>query len=446
MEDRSMEADTKRRPIELESERNFAPWGGVTNPQEHAPNSFRYLVYAINPKARIHMSILGTENAKFKAQAERAVDPNEQTGNPGVNLFNQPERLADRVALSMSLIDQDHHATWGTAGLIVAVPPKNIYITSTHDVGALTYDREELKRQAKRHSHLSPDDLLKQTHPQSYNEVAALANNDGKKIELAGFFYKVADDGLPLDADLAESMKAHARRLNLPVVAITEANPYGEDRILQDEAPATHLPRLNVYYGGKRYFLQASEDLDFNSVNQRDFSFFATAEEIEAVFSFLLVSGYDPQEVDLLRARYQNKDLIRQKPKIKYDDQGNIKTFKKICGYGSEEETIYISASGARRENRLQVQIKMQQFMANPLRPVSIEEYDRSLLSPEQVVQVLQEALDNAGDEEQAKIEQFQNAVMPLIQQQWDRNVTTIVAKHFTPVFKVGNQPKIYPA
>lgn len=78
--------------------------GDTTDPSQHDPTNFRYLVHALNPSAALNiLTVLSTVGA--------SVNPSH--GDQSINMYDQPERVAERVSLSMSLIDQDHTATWG---------------------------------------------------------------------------------------------------------------------------------------------------------------------------------------------------------------------------------------------------------------------------------------------------------------------------------------------
>lgn len=81
-------------------------WGQTTDPCRHNPDNFRYLVHAFNPHAR-----LGALFIQLVTQDEEAVADGQ--GDQSIDVFKEPERIDERVSLSMSLIDQDHTATWG---------------------------------------------------------------------------------------------------------------------------------------------------------------------------------------------------------------------------------------------------------------------------------------------------------------------------------------------
>lgn len=86
-------------------------WGQATDPSQHNPDNFRYLVHAFNPCARGNALILNN----LVTQDEGTV--NDEAGDQSIDVFKEPERINERVSLSMSLIDQDHTATWGVLAL-----------------------------------------------------------------------------------------------------------------------------------------------------------------------------------------------------------------------------------------------------------------------------------------------------------------------------------------
>ena len=84
-----------------------AYWGQTTDPSQHNPDGFRYLVHAFNLYARGNALILNN----LVTQDEGTVT--DEVGDQSIDVFKEPERIDERVSLSMSLIDQDHTATWG---------------------------------------------------------------------------------------------------------------------------------------------------------------------------------------------------------------------------------------------------------------------------------------------------------------------------------------------
>jgi len=392
--------------------KEFQPWGEVTDTKEHNPKKFRYLVHAINPLATSSMAVVGAMMVKDDLKAVTKED-----GDQTINLFSQPERLDQRVALSCSLIDQDHHGTWGRAGLIIEAPQENVLITDSSDVGAMVMSRKNLLEQAKKRHLLTADQLLQQTYPSSYNEVVVLANNEGKKVVLAGFFYKTAEDGTPMDESLYRQMSNHAHRLGLPLIPINEPNPYKEDKITRTDE------RFLVQLGGKLYTLQGTPEWRFKSYGQSGFSVFASPDEMQRVFDYLRANKVDEVEIEQLYQEYQEIDRARQRPKVTYDEQGNITLIEKHSGYGIEEIKTTVSGGGyARRVNVIKEAKKFSEMMADPRKLRMIKPYDRDIASPDEVERVVQEAIDNAPEDEKKKIQHWWNEVRENVNRQWENN------------------------
>ena len=83
-----------------------AYWGQTTDPVKHNPYDFRYLVHAFNPHARHNAFVV-----RSVTQGEGTVT--DEVGDQSIDVFKESGRLDERVSLSMSLIDQNHTATWG---------------------------------------------------------------------------------------------------------------------------------------------------------------------------------------------------------------------------------------------------------------------------------------------------------------------------------------------
>jgi hypothetical protein len=129
------------KPVTPEKEPPIKIWGEVTDPKKHNPKNFRYLVHAFNPFATASQPLIA-----ISAELSGAYKVDKREGDQSISLFEEPERLVERVSLSMSLIDQDHTGTWGPGGIIVEVPEENVVITSPVDTGSHNSSKEFLKR------------------------------------------------------------------------------------------------------------------------------------------------------------------------------------------------------------------------------------------------------------------------------------------------------------
>lgn len=101
---------TNQKPYSIHEDEPVC-WGQATDPVKHNPDNFRYLVHAFNPGARGNALILNN----LVTQDEGTVT--DEAGDQSIDVFKEPERIDERVSLSMSLIDQDHTATWGVLAL-----------------------------------------------------------------------------------------------------------------------------------------------------------------------------------------------------------------------------------------------------------------------------------------------------------------------------------------
>jgi hypothetical protein len=390
--------------------KDFTPWGNVTNPKNHNPAKYRYLVHAINPAAKISMSRTSMDVIHDQ---KNMID--EEEGDQSINLYSQPERLAERVALSCSLIDESHYGTWGKVGLIIEFPPENVSITSSSDAGAFVMSKKLLEEQARKNPILTAEQLLKQTHSSSYNEIVIIANKDGKKIRLAGFFYKASDDGKPLDEGLFQKIKDNAERLNLPLVPLTEPNPFEENEITTDKNG-----NISVSFEGKNYSLFSHPIWGFKYLDaQRDLVFFCSPEEIGKILAYLSKNNIDNKKIEQIRKEYAKINEERNKPKVKYDDKREISVINKIIGYGESEKENRVFENGY-EVRTLDEARAMSRMMSDPSGHRDNNLYDNKL-NPQTALGVIEEALNNASVEEKVKIEAWRDKIMPKLKENWER-------------------------
>lgn len=155
-----------------------AYWGQTTDPSQHNPDNFRYLVHAFNP-----FSLL---NAIYTSEKTGASD--DEARRQSINLRIRPEDIDERVSVSMSLIKNGHTATYGSSGIIVQAPESSIVLTSPTDAGAINSNKGYLVAQDQSKGLLSPDQLFERSSSRTYNEVVALGRSG---LRAVGFFYKV---------------------------------------------------------------------------------------------------------------------------------------------------------------------------------------------------------------------------------------------------------------
>lgn len=338
-------------------------WGGATNPEKHNPQNFRYLVYAFNPFANSSQGLIAAAG-----MLSEAYKSDKSEGDQSINLFEQPEKLEEKVSLSMSLIDQDHTATWGNGGIIVDAPKENILITSPTDSGSHNSNKEFLRKQAQDHLLLSGDKLLKISNSESFNEVVALAKSDtGGAVRLKGFFIKADKRGQPTDPVIAEKMKQHARRLNLPLVEIQVQGPYEQEML--DIAESS----VWAHYKGNRYNLGSDNPkFAFFACDDKVCTFFPSPQEIEEVVTHFVERGnLDQAQAQQIRERYKIADTRRKSPKVEYDPK--TQEISKVTikeGYGKEETEYWLGSSGyCWRVNMEGFKKAFEESMLNPTRP-----------------------------------------------------------------------------
>jgi hypothetical protein len=384
-----------------EKEPPIKVWGGVTDPKEHNPKNFRYLVHAFNSFATASQPLVA-----ISAELSGAYKVDKTEGDQSINLFDEPERLAERVSLSMSLIDQDHTGTWGEGGIIVEAPEENIVITSPTDVGSHNSSKEFLERQAQKQPRLTGEQLLKFTSHGIYNEVVAFAKSEtGKPLRLKGFFIKVDKNGQPTDPVIAQKMRQHAARLNLPLVEIQVLGPYEQEMF--------EIAKNGVWahFKGNRYNL-GSEDPEFafNAYDDKVDTFFPSPQEIEEVVAHFRERGdINEAQAQQILERYIIADARRKSPKIEYDPKtSEISRVTIKDGYGKDAIEYWLSPSGyCWRVNMEEYKKAFREMSLNPRRmKTDAYEYLRyqTPLSSSQILSILESRKEMMKPEEYEKI------------------------------------------
>jgi len=384
-------------------------WGGTTDPVQHDPLQYRYLVHAINPLSSMNAKLITLYDARD------GIKYDESWGDQKISMYEQPERIGERVSLSMSLIDQDHTATWGEAGLIVEAPEQNVVLTSSSDAGAHNNNLDFLLKQAQNHGVMSGDNLISSTSPYSYNEVVAVANREGQKVQLKGFFYKETRAGEPYNKQLARRMQAHADRLGLPVVAVTEQGKYAQDKVDVFDG------KLSVQFNGNRYLLTGFEPQhQFKYYDERGYAHFIAPHEIEPVLSYAVSTGnISEEEATKIAAEYQEADEQRQTPKVEFDEDGTVKEITYLTGYGINEYKVSIGKSGhGYRTNLAKKSEKMQEDMLG----IGRMQEDRSYvpLSPAEADKMVDTACETLNVEKVEVVRIWYQEHRDVLEKQWD--------------------------
>lgn len=396
-------------------------WGKVTDPEKHDPKQFRYLIHAFNPFATVSQPLMAAE-----AELSGTYKRDKSQGDQSINLFDQPERLDERVSLSMSLIDQDHVGTWGNGGIIVEAPESNIAITSPGDTGAHSSSKEFLRKQAQDQPLLSGEQLLKSTHNEIYNEVVAFTkSNMNETVQLKGFFIKVDKRGDPIDPVIAKKMRQHAGRLNLSLIEIPVKGPYEQEMFETEENNAW------AHYKGNRYNLGNDDpESAFNAYNDRYDVFFPSPQEIDEVLSHFVSSGdITNKRVQQIKEKYEVADKRRKSPKIEHDSK--TKEIDRVVikdGYGKDEFEYRLGSSGyCWRVNMEGYKRAFREMSFNPQR-IRIDAHEhlryQAPLSGVEVLSILESRKETLKKEEYKKLHRFFKGIRNKIDKAYNQQVS----------------------
>lgn len=384
--------------------------GDTTDPSQHDPTNFRYLVHALNPYVKI---------SAMRIAVDFSDHINSSHGNQSINMYKQPERVAERVSLSMSLIDQGHTATWGDGGLIISAPEENIVLTSRTDAGTHNNDKNSLLEQGARHGVMSADQLLATTSPRQYNEVVALADNDGSKLETIGFFYKVTSRGEPVDPVIARQMRMHAERLGLPVVEILQEAK--KDKVTRYALGDDEQEHIAITYNGESFAIAGFDrNYIYYMTEEAGRHRFASPEEMSAALQFA-VDTNEMTEVEMQRVLddYAEVRERRMTPTAYYDDEGNFEKIVYYDGYGDYELRVtldnsgYISRVSTKREGEKQRRVMLGDFVRCDTQSCSIPARPHEADS---MVKRAKEGLDEAKADE---LQQWYDKCREAIEQNW---------------------------
>jgi hypothetical protein len=382
-------------------------WGSVTDPTQHDPENFRYLVHAINPLA-VHTMPLAD------MQFGQHIISSAATGDQRISMYNEPERVGERVSLSMSLIDSGHTATWGNAGLIIEAPKANIAITSPIDAGILNADHELLSAMANAGNIMDGDELLERTSVYEHNEIVAVCARGAGQVALKGFFYKTTTNGQALDLQLANRMKVHGMLLDLPVVPIAQKSPYAENG----------FERVNgnfaIRFGGEHYLINGTHSDQYNFFATDEFgnSYFASPNQITSALDYAVEAGeITREEAAAHQERYHEANKQRSLPHVTFAEDGTIRQITQVTGYGAAEARVIISRTGKGTVvNARQEQAEINQRMLGGPRS---SEYEDKALPPYRVARVIEAACETLDEEAAQKVRIWYDSVAAERQQEW---------------------------
>lgn len=257
-----------------------------SDPRNHNPDAFRYLLHGIQDSwSRIaqYQAIIGL-SGKF--------DPSQN-----IDLSQTPGFIRNKKVISTSVVDQDHLATFGEAGLILAAPYENIIDISHQDLGTNFADPDSVVAKKNR-IHFSLDQILKQTgsgHSQ-WNEAQLSGSTQSGEVSVVGFWIKVDERGVPKNLEIAERMQYLAKLFSMPLVTfVIESKPFIDSPLATYEMPGpdgvNRIRAVGLNQSGLRYFIELNkgEAVVYNRYLERRPM---TAEEVR------MVEGRIHQELD----------------------------------------------------------------------------------------------------------------------------------------------------
>ena len=224
----------------------------LTDPQTHSPVHFCYIVHALNPAAKNGL-LLATINQKGYDFAQE------------IDLLHEPGRIAEKLLISSSIINQDHTATWGDTFFILNVPWSNFVSMSPRD-SATNVTNPRAVLEYARSPYTTPLGLIAETRrvggESSYNEVVVTGNRDGNLVEIVGIGIKYTYVGAPKLREPAEAERIReiARQMHIPLIEMTSIS-----RIKDSEAEVNYgysdggvrpVRLICVNHGGHRYVFE----------------------------------------------------------------------------------------------------------------------------------------------------------------------------------------------
>lgn len=392
-------------------------WGQATDPVKHNPDDFRYLVHAFNPCARGNALILNN----LVTQDEGTVT--DEAGDQSIDVFKEPERIDERVSLSMSLIDQDHTATWGGAGIIVAVPESSVVLTSPTDAGVPNSHRDRLIAQGQSRGILSPDDILERSSPGRYNEIVALGQSGLKAV---GFFYKVDSQRYPINVDLMTAMYQLGGRMGLPVVGISneKENPYAENKVIRSTSVESgEGEELRIFFDGRCYCVaESSSKPKYRAVDgDTGITSFPSPEKFTAAIDFALrTADLSEDEAKRILEDYNAVDIERRTPTAYFDENGEFDRIEYLEGDDDYESRLSLNRSGI--ANRIQKHRNILAVEACGLRAGGESGSDVDQQLSQYVTDIMVEtAVKNLSPEKAESIRSWYEKVRPSIADAWSR-------------------------
>lgn len=391
-------------------------WGQTTDPSQHNPEDFRYLVHAFNSLAR-----LGALFIQLVTQDEVAAT--DEVGDQSINVFEEPERIDERVSLSMSLIDQKHTATWGGAGIIMAAPESSVVLTSPTDAGVPNSHRDRLIAKGRSMGILSPDEILERSSPIRHNEIVALGQSGLKAV---GFFYKVDSQNNPINVGLMTAMHQLGGRMGLPVVGISneKENPYAENKVIRSTSTESGKEEeLRIFFDGRcHYVVESNDKPKYRAVDgDTGLTHFPSPERFTAAIDFALCAGnISEAEAEQILEDYNAVDIERRTPTAYFDKNGEFDRIECFEGYDDYESRLSLDRSGTARRIRKRKIISAVEACGLRAGDKSGGDVDQQL--SQYVTDIMVEAaMKNLSPEKAESIRSCYEQVQPIIVDAWSQ-------------------------
>lgn len=164
-----------------------APWGGVTDPTQHDPKHFRYLIHLDSGKP----TYLGSEIETADKVWEYMLD--------------DPAKIRSLSSISASLVDQDHpilyQGTGSSHGFIIEAPRPAIIAAHSRDMSSRSKSEDVLN---KDFPVPDPNQLMADTKPTDWNEV--VVSPDGTVVKAIFWVDGQTDDDTPFKREEVRKM------------------------------------------------------------------------------------------------------------------------------------------------------------------------------------------------------------------------------------------------
>jgi hypothetical protein len=184
---------------------------GFSDPRTHTDSSFRYLVHGFQGRGG---DIIQTMHMLQALKTGEAEDLGEK-----IDLLTHPHKVGEKKLISSSVIDQDHRTTFGDAGLILRALAENVLDAFPTDAGTdFANPTKEINTSTK--NKCSVNELMYASNDDSWNEVRLVGTTEAGKVEAAGVWIKVTEEGKAIDEETARQLRATAAREDLPVINI----------------------------------------------------------------------------------------------------------------------------------------------------------------------------------------------------------------------------------